>query len=293
MNLLPKISVCMITYNHEGYIEQAVRSVLMQETDCEYEIVIGEDCSTDRTREILLRLADEAPNRIRLLLRESNLGVNRNFLETYASCRGKYIALLEGDDYWTDPTKLARQAAAMDAHQEWSICFHRTMCVDENGIPTGIIYPSINCQPSISLEDLLFANCISTQSVVYRAGALGILPDLLQDTVNLDWLLNILHAQQGEIGFLPELMSCYRIHPGGIWTSKREAERLAEIIATLTRLEPILGPDYRTTLQRARVHHIDHAMASLEDLRNSLTYRTGHFLTWPLHALWRFYARFH
>src|SRR5204862_6731871 len=97
----PKVSVCMITFNHEKYIEQAVESVMMQETDFDYELVVGEDCSTDSTRDILERLMERYPERIRLNLHAENKGMLRNFEHTLKSYRGEYIAILEGDDYWT------------------------------------------------------------------------------------------------------------------------------------------------------------------------------------------------
>ena len=105
-----KVSVCMITYNHERFIAQAVESALMQETDFDYEIVIGEDCSTDGTRQVLLDLHDRHPDRIRLLLREKNIGASHNFVGTLEACRGEYVAFLDGDDYWTCPNKLQKQA---------------------------------------------------------------------------------------------------------------------------------------------------------------------------------------
>src|SRR4051794_3890726 len=119
-----KVSVCMITYNHERFIEQAVASALTQATSFEYEIVIGEDCSTDRTRNILIELQRANPDKIRLLLPEHNLGAQRNFVQTLDMCRGQYIAYLEGDDYWTSSAKLQQQVDFLDQHADFAICFH-------------------------------------------------------------------------------------------------------------------------------------------------------------------------
>src|SRR3954451_4471341 len=104
-----KVSALIITYNQEKFIEQAVRSALMQRVNFPYEIVVGEDCSTDGTREIVKRLADENPGRIRAHFRDRNLGMHMNHRATFAACTGKYVAMLEGDDYWTDPLKLQKQ----------------------------------------------------------------------------------------------------------------------------------------------------------------------------------------
>lgn len=92
----------MITYNHEKFISQAIESVLMKKTNFDYELVIGEDCSTDRTRKICIDYRKEYPDKIKLLLRESSLGIHRNFVDTLKECTGEYIVLLEGDDYWTE-----------------------------------------------------------------------------------------------------------------------------------------------------------------------------------------------
>lgn len=104
-----KVSVLMITYNHEKFIAQAIDSILMQQVNFDYEIVIGEDCSTDGTRAIVIQYQKEYPDKIRLLLPEENLGMHKNFVQTFRACQGEYIALLEGDDYWTSPRKLQKQ----------------------------------------------------------------------------------------------------------------------------------------------------------------------------------------
>src|SRR6476646_9455354 len=104
-----KLSVLICAYNQEPYIEQAVRSALAQRANFDFEIVIGEDHSRDATPDILRRLAEEHPNRIRLTINDKNLGMHGNYRATYDRCRGAYIALLEGDDYWIDPLKLQKQ----------------------------------------------------------------------------------------------------------------------------------------------------------------------------------------
>ena len=105
----PKVSVLMITYNQERYISQAIESVLSQQTDFSYEIVVGEDFSTDNTREVCREYQQRYPDKIRLLERDKNLGMAGNFLSTFKECNGQYLAVLEGDDYWVNPHKLQSQ----------------------------------------------------------------------------------------------------------------------------------------------------------------------------------------
>ena len=121
----PKVSVVMLTYNHEKFIAQAIESVLIQRTNFPIELVVGEDCSTDGTREIVRRYAAARPDIIRLVFHEKNVGAYENGQDVLAACQGEYIALLEGDDYWTSPDKLQRQADYLDAQPACALCFHR------------------------------------------------------------------------------------------------------------------------------------------------------------------------
>ncbi len=122
-NDTPLISICTITYNHERFIEQAILSVLEQKHDFKVEFVIGDDCSKDKTRDIIRKYHALYPDMIVPLFPEKNLGAKLNAIQCLQRCRGKYIAFLEGDDCWSDPDKLRKQAAFMEAHPDYSICF--------------------------------------------------------------------------------------------------------------------------------------------------------------------------
>lgn len=129
-----KLSVIFITYNHERYVERALRSVCEQVTDFDFEVVVGEDCSTDSTREILKRVAAEYPDKVRLLFREKNLKrPTLNVYKTTMECKGKYLAYLEGDDYWIDMNKLQKQVDFLEEHPEYIACTHTCTMIDEHG----------------------------------------------------------------------------------------------------------------------------------------------------------------
>lgn len=218
----PKLSVVMITYNHEKYIEQAVRSVLMQETDFEYEIIIGEDCSTDRTREILIELQRENPEKIKLVLIPQNQGMIPNFVNVLSMAQGEYIALLEGDDYWTSPHKLQRQVDYMEAHPECRICFHAAQVIyEDNPSRTEILKPRPmprRGQP-ISITAWQRTLFIATCTVVYRAVAAPI-PGWYSELRNAgDWPLFLwLILNGGEMRYLHESepFAVYRKHRAGV-----------------------------------------------------------------------------
>jgi glycosyltransferase involved in cell wall biosynthesis len=121
----PIISVMMITYNHAPYITQAIEGVLAQKTNFPFELVIGEDCSTDGTREIVFQFQDRYPDTIRVISSEKNVGPKQNIYRTMKACRGKYIAHCEGDDYWHHLHKLQKQADYLENHPECGLVFSR------------------------------------------------------------------------------------------------------------------------------------------------------------------------
>lgn len=238
----PKVSVAIITYNHEAFIEQAVDSVLMQETDFEFEILISEDCSADGTRGILMAVRDRWPDRIRLLLSERNQFDNEVLTRCFAAARGEYIALLEGDDYWTSFQKLQKQVDFLDGHPECVSCFHPAELVYEKDVKEEL--PN-TFQPKLRfrLEDLLVSGCfIETATVMFRRQAAGDLPDWYRDTFCGDWALHVLLAQRGEIGYIDEPMAAHRYHQQGVWTRLDVVERLQKIIQAYSQVQMYLGP---------------------------------------------------
>src|SRR5467141_3301249 len=137
-----KVSVLITTYNQEDFIAQAINSVLSQEVNFAYEIVIGEDASTDRTREMVLEFQAENPDKIRVLLRDpvaaerdrsAGVGGKRGFVNGLRACQGEYVALLECDAYWTDIQKLQKQVDFLENHPEYALCFHNATMVWEDG----------------------------------------------------------------------------------------------------------------------------------------------------------------
>ena len=135
-----KVSVFMMTYNHETFIGQAIESVLAQETPFDWELVVGEDCSTDGTRAVVQEYCARFPDKIRLLPGDRRIGQMPNFARTIKACRGEYIAKLEGDDYWTDPKKMEKQVQFLDAHPDTVLHYMNAVAFDD-GHPRCIRLP--------------------------------------------------------------------------------------------------------------------------------------------------------
>ncbi len=209
----PKVSIVTITYNHEKYITDALDSFVMQKTDFDVEIVIADDCSTDDTPQIIKRYAEAYPN-IRPILRNKNIGAINNSIEALKAARGDYIALCEGDDYFTDRKKIQRQADFLDSKPSYALCFHPVKVFFESKEAEDSIYPPESDPRFFTTSNLLKGNFIQTNSVMYRKQKYDNLPT---DITFLDWYLHLYHAQFGRIGFINEVMSAYRRHHEGIW----------------------------------------------------------------------------
>ena len=226
-----KLSVLIATYNQERYIEQAVRSALMEQTAFDYEIVVADDCSTDGTRAILRTLAAEHPNRLRCVLNERNLGMHGNYRSGWMQCRGQYIAMLEGDDYWTDPQKLQKQVAFLDAHPECVLCFHNVVIFndDESAGDSESLYCPPDLPEICGPEELLQEMFINTSSVVIRNGVFKEFPALGTDLALGDWPFFLWLSSFGKLGYIPRVMSAYRKHGEGLWKRTSPEERIRTV----------------------------------------------------------------
>ncbi len=232
-----KLSVLMLTYNHENFIAQAIDSVLMQQVNFDYEIVIGEDCSIDKTRDILKGYSYRYPDKFRLLLPQENLGMMKNLMQTLEACNGEYVAIVEGDDYWTSVDKLQKQVDFLDSNPHLSTCFHNVNVVYEDGDirshPFHMQFPSyehstIKPLPISTLEDIVPGNFIQTCSVMFRNKLFGPFPHWFITMPLGDWPLHILNAQRGNIGYIDQILSVYRVHKGGVWSSNMSKFRKIE-----------------------------------------------------------------
>lgn len=257
----PKVSILVTTYNQEHLIHQAIDSILMQEANFVYEIVIGEDGSTDRTREMVIAMGQQHPDKIRVLLRDPEVA-NRdraiglagkiNYLEALRACRGEYIAVLDGDDYFTSPRKLQKQVDFLDSHPECSICFHNVIAIHENDAKPPEEMCAEDQKEITGIEQLLWGNFIPACSIMYRREPLIEIPDWFLTARMGDWALNIFKAQHGKIGYIKEVLAAYRVHAAGVWSLRKRSHQLLTSIKVLNNIDRDLGYKYRQTIRRAK-----------------------------------------
>ncbi|MBB6632571.1 glycosyltransferase [Cohnella thailandensis] len=226
MNLLgPTVSVYMVTFNHLKYIEQAIESVVTQKTDFPFELIIADDCSTDRTTEIIERWHKSYPQIIKPFYHTINLGAQRNFSKIIERCQGMYTAILDGDDYWCSKEKLQKQVDFMKQNPELSSSYHRTKVFNEESKSfTAAMPPSSNTVEQITIHDLFNDYFIPSSSVMFKTGLFRKFPEWYFELPIGDRPLHILNSHHGPIGFLNEEMSVYRIHSQGIWSLKHYDE---------------------------------------------------------------------
>ncbi len=215
------VSVVMPTYNHEKYIRQAIEGVLMQKTDFLFELIIVEDCSTDETKNIALEYADQYPGKINVLTSEKNLGITDNYIRAMGSISGKYIALCEGDDYWTDPSKLQKQVDFLEAHPDCSLCFHPVGHVFVDNTQNDFVFgPKIDGNHVFTSEEIVEGILIRTVSMLFKTESIRDLKSWVYGAPLDDLALQLHCASKGNVGYIGgKPMSAYNRGNEGAWSA--------------------------------------------------------------------------
>lgn len=240
-----RLSVCMVTYNHELYIKKSIESVYAQVTDFEIELVIGEDASGDKTASIINSLLSSSKTLTKVQFNEQNIGAQKNFTSTLQRCTGQYIALLEGDDYWIDSKKLQAQVDFLDRNPDFSMCYHPVKIDSGKGILTN---EEINVERDISdIYDLAKGNFMHTCSVVFRSKLFESFPSTYENSPVGDYFLHMLNAQHGKIKRLPDTMGVYRVHSGGVWSMQPNMD--LKILTYLEAMVDCFEPDVAAILK--------------------------------------------
>jgi len=275
----PVVTVIVTTYNHESYIEEALNSVIDQETVFPFEVVVIEDCSTDGTRAIVQAFAAAHPDRVRLVLSPENGNYNRLFAEVWTSCKTEYVATLDGDDYWTSPSKLQRQVEIMEARPEYSFCFHDVDVVSEGmsyvwegrfteGFGDGVRVRTLAWleQPPAQApggatgqkrtigSEALWAGCfVPGCSPLLRRAFLPDLPESFGEIVFSDWALYLLIGQRGPVMYVDDVLGVYRVHGAGMWSgvsSEAQHHQVAKFFGRMLSFLPQHEHAIRAQLER-------------------------------------------
>jgi glycosyltransferase involved in cell wall biosynthesis len=213
-----RVSVLLTSFEHERYVAQALDGVLAQE-GVDFELLVGDDASTDGTRAVIERYARAHPGVIRTFLPERNMGNGGKaiFAALIAQARGDLFAVLDADDYWTAPDKLRRQVTYLDEHPEVAVCFHDVLCVHEDDGGPDAPWNGPGQPVEVDVPQLLDRCVVASCSPLMRRDALLPLPGWYFELPWGDWPLYLIAARHGAVRFMPELMGVYRIHAGGMY----------------------------------------------------------------------------
>ena len=241
-----KVSVCVVAYNHEKYIRECLQSLIDQSVDFEYEIIVGDDASSDGTREIIEELSGKYPNLIIPIIHRKNIGPVGNYFSVHRLARGEYVCHMDGDDV-SMSEKLQEQADFMDMNKGISVLWHRMSFLNSKKIkknhPPG---NSFFLNTHIKKSDLiLYGSMASHSSLMYRRENFSL---RYIDFPALDWIISIELMNEGDGFILPQVLGIYRVHSNGVSGGAIASEKMREIfckcqLEILTRF-----PEYGSSL---------------------------------------------
>jgi glycosyltransferase involved in cell wall biosynthesis len=269
------VSISCATYNHEKYISKAVDGFLKQETDFPFEIIIGEDKSTDETLKILKKYQEKYPNIVKLIQWPENVGAKKNWATILQTCTGKYIANCEGDDYWTDPNKLQLQVDAMEQLPSCNISFHPAQQFNEDTNMFQDISVHSDSNKLFSCSEIILGdgNFCPSSSLVFKKQLLDNFPDWFHTAPVGDYFLQILGSLEGGALYIHKNMSVYRHMHQNSWSStqnsfEHKSKTTVAIIKALDQLNESLNRHYQNEITAVQTRYY------LEILRNQSFNRT-------------------
>lgn len=245
-----RVNVILITYNHSQFIEETLKTILMQETEWGFNILVADDCSTDDTVSIIKKMEKQTEIPFVYLPNDHNLGIMKNYRRAFEACDAEYVAIMEGDDLWTDKLRLQKHVEFLDEHTECSMSFNRYV-VRNFADGTSVMQPrffgteEMHYYKYISGHDLAYNNLIGNFSTcVYRTGALKALPEEMFSIECYDWLTNIMVSRTGYIGCLMQPMSIYRIHSSGVWSGQNANEKIRSTLKVIDLYDEYTGREF-------------------------------------------------
>lgn len=223
----PPISIIITTYNHERFIAECLESILMQEYPGVLKILIGDDCSTDKTPDIVKFYAQKNPSKIIPICRDKNIGMHNNFLDLINRCDTEWIATCEGDDFWSNPLKLTSQIEALVKHPNCVICFGQIQVSDLYNVRPNVsnaVWPCLK-EGIYTRMDLLKGEFIHTATAVFKKTAFKA-PDWYLRWPIGDYTFQLEILKNGDAFFIKDVLSVYRVHNQGIWSGLNEYKRI-------------------------------------------------------------------
>jgi len=305
---VPVVSICSLTYNHEKFIRECLDGFLMQETTFPVEILIHDDASTDSTANIIREYEAQYPRIIKPIYQRENQysrGASPGVTFLLPRAKGNYIALCEGDDYWTDSLKLQKQVDFLDENPDYVICYHDAKIIDEAGNVVADSKLPEECKKDFSSEELMKGEWALTLSIVFR-NVVTEYPEEIYKVLNVDTFLTVILGKYGKGKYLAEIEpAVYRKQPGSVWSSLHRDDQTFQLFNSLIYIYQYhmrtSGREFAVDFLMERVlpflqrlfperNPYSQIWEREKRLRDSYTYRVGKFILWPfkkVRSLWR------
>lgn len=245
-----KLSILLVTYNQAKYIEEAIDSILNQNIFFDYEVIIADDYSTDNTLELIKNKFSKTAIKYSILVSKFNLGISKNYQRGFQACTGDYIAILEGDDYWTDTNRLSKHVEFLETHAECIMSFNRFIFYEENS--NKFYFDNKFNKEEISYEYISSQDLASGQkkignlsSCVFRNSKKIIWDDQIFEVTIADLFLGIYLGNHGLIAKFNNYMSVYRVHKNGLWSGNNLIENQNSLLELLQKYDSILNYKYK------------------------------------------------
>ena len=297
-NFEPCVSIVCISYNHINYIRDAIEGFLKQKTSFPIKIVIHDDASSDGTADIIKKYFHKYPALIKPIIQKENQWSKGKRITPIAMqyAKGKYIALCEGDDYWTDPYKLQKQVDFLEANPDYVMCYHDAKIIDESGnVVSESKMPEVGKKDYSSDEIIRGSTNILTLSLLFR-NVIKEFPPEMQNVKNGDNFLTSMLGNYGKGKFMPEITpAVYRTHGGGVWSTVDNNNRLLSKITTYfwlhlyyERIGKKSHADYYILrIKRLLEDKVPSPTNKNQHILNSKSYKIGRAITYPYRFIMR------
>lgn len=261
------VSCCVRTYNQAAYISKGLDSILAQSTSFDYEIIVSDDCSKDGTVEILKEYQQKYPQKIRLILGDTNVGGPANFRRVIEASDAKYLAFLDGDDYYCDAYKLQKQVDFLENNPQYAACFHNVY--NKRGDDLVSLFLPLNFKAVHTAEDVITKKWfLPIHSVVLRREFVSF-PDWYETVMNDDYVVNMAVAMHGPYYYMPDVMAVYRHHDCNI---SNQYSNLILIDSQLKRILEGFKDIYPEKYRECFDKKIAYYQREIEDLEKDVKY---------------------
>lgn len=269
----PLVSACIISYNQQEYIAAAIEGALSQELDVPYEIVISDDCSTDDTPRIIEEFAHK-DFRIRVVKHSKNVGMHQNWLDAINSCNGEFVALCEGDDFWLDKNKLAKQLQILRSDEELSGCFTNANILNADNKIEESSYVNLK-NAGLTAKELfsLHYNPIPTCTLMFRKSLFNGFPSNYYQSPFADRILHTLLILQGNYFYISQSTATYRKHENGVWSGIQKEKQHINMLRSLeVILQVVTSPEHKLAVRKSILRQLDLMLYHYQSEKQSLKY---------------------